>query len=64
MTYQTQMILAWAAILIVYFLPWIVASIRGTKNSSWVALINVFFGWTLLGWFVALIMAAEGKKRA
>lgn len=51
-------------VVILYLLPWIVAGIRNTKNRSWVAIITILFGWTVLGWFVALVMAAEGEKRA
>lgn len=46
-----------------YFLPGIVAMTRKTENSGAVIVINVFLGWTLLGWVVALAMAAGGKRR-
>jgi hypothetical protein len=41
----------------VYFLPWIVTAVRKTKRRAGIVLINLFLGWTLLGWLGALIWA-------
>jgi len=38
----------------VYFLPTIVATNRNHKNCSSIFVINLFLGWTLLGWVAAL----------
>jgi len=38
-----------------YFLPSIVAFLRGYKNSLSIFLLNVFLGWTVLGWVSALV---------
>lgn len=58
----------WSAIVVgifmLYFLPWIIAVLRNTKNRSWVAIVNVCFGLSIIGWFVALAMAGEGEKRS
>ncbi len=43
--------------LALYFVPAIVAALRHTHNATAILLINIFFGWTGIGWFVALIMA-------
>ena len=40
-----------------YFVPAIVAAARHTHNTVAILLINIFFGWTLIGWVVALLMA-------
>jgi len=40
-----------------YFVPAIVASRRRVTNENSVYVINLFFGWTLVGWVVALAMA-------
>ena len=42
---------------VVYFLPAIVAAVRHTHNATGILLLNVFLGWTVVGWFVALLMA-------
>jgi hypothetical protein len=40
-----------------YFLPAIIAAARHTHNATAILLLNVFLGWTVIGWFVALLMA-------
>lgn len=42
---------------LIYFLPGIVASLNGHKNTTAVCVLNLFLGWTLLGWVVALVWA-------
>ena len=44
-------------LLILYFLPWIIARARGHRNAPAIALTTLFFGWTFIGWGVALIWA-------
>jgi len=43
----------------VYFIPTIVAAIRKVPNIGSIIVINVFLGWSLIGWVVALAMAAR-----
>jgi Superinfection immunity protein len=40
-----------------YFLPAIIAAVRHTHNATGILLLNLFLGWTMVGWFVALLMA-------
>jgi Superinfection immunity protein len=40
-----------------YFLPTIIAAVRHTHNTAGVLLLNLFLGWTLIGWFIALLVA-------
>ena len=42
-------------ILCVYFLPAIIAALRRHHNQNAIFLTNLFFGWTVIGWVVALI---------
>jgi hypothetical protein len=45
--------------LIAYFAPtWIAA--RGRRRSIFV--LNLFFGWTVVGWVVALFMAIRSQE--
>lgn len=46
-----------------YWLPTIVALVRQTRSALGVALVNLFLGWTVIGWFVALIMALAADNR-
>lgn len=40
-----------------YFAPAIIAAARRTHNATAILLLNLFLGWTVIGWFVALLMA-------
>ncbi len=40
-----------------YFLPAIIAAARHTHNATAILLLNLFLGWTLVGWVVTLVMA-------
>ncbi|MCL2615324.1 MAG: superinfection immunity protein [Dehalococcoidia bacterium] len=39
----------------IYFLPTIIAVLRHHRNALAVFLVNLFFGWTFIGWVIALI---------
>jgi hypothetical protein len=45
---------------VIYFLPAIVG--RNTKYSAGILILNLFFGWTLLGWVGALIWAVSAPR--
>lgn len=47
--------------LAIYFAPLIVASTRDRLVAP-VAVINIFLGWTLLGWVLALAMAVTRRS--
>lgn len=47
-----------------YLAPWLIAMVRNTENRSWVALLNILFGWTIVIWLVAFIMATEGRNKS
>lgn len=49
--------------LAVYLLPTGLALYRDCKGEIWIAALNVFLGWTVLGWFIALGLAAAGQTR-
>lgn len=51
--------------LMVYFAPTALAVARGHHNEAPIFLLNLFLGWTFLGWVAALIWAVtatEGKS--
>ena len=43
--------------LIIYFFPWFIAMMRSSKYSAVVFVINLFLGWSGLGWVLALVFA-------
>lgn len=51
---------------ILYFLPTLMALGRGGSFSDTVevALWNLFLGWTLIGWIIAMKMAIHAGKRS
>ena len=48
------------AVICCYFLPSIIAILRGV-NLAYVICINLFFGWTFVGWLCAFISACATK---
>ena len=48
--------------LLIYFLPSLVA--YNKRNASAIFLLNLFLGWTLLGWVAALVWAATNEPKA
>jgi hypothetical protein len=43
--------------IVLYMLPAIVASCRGHHQTLAITVLNIFAGWTALGWLVALVWA-------
>lgn len=52
-----------AALAIGYFFPALVAHARGRESLGLIALANLFLGWTVIGWFVLLIVAFMGEGK-
>jgi Superinfection immunity protein len=52
--------------LLVYFLPSIIAIVRGHKNALAIFVLDLFLGWTFLGWVGALVwsLTATGNTDA
>jgi hypothetical protein len=44
--------------LVIYFLPSVLAVVRHKKQTLAIFVINLFLGWTAVGWLAALIWAA------
>ena len=47
----------------VYLLPTVLAFFRDCESALWIAVVNVFLGWTVFGWFIAIGWAAQGKVK-
>jgi hypothetical protein len=46
---------------LIYFMPRIVALLRG-RSFVFVFLINLFLGWTVIGWIIALAKACSSDR--
>ncbi len=45
-----------------YFMPGIVSRVRHCKAHNGILVVNLFLGWTFIGWVVALAWAASGER--
>lgn len=44
---------------VMYFLPSIIALMRSKRDTLAIFLLNLFLGWSVIGWVVALVWAAK-----
>jgi len=47
----------------IHFLPTFVAFVREHRHAVLILVLNVFFGWTIIGWLVLLIWASVGEEK-
>jgi len=50
-------------LLAVYFAPTAIAVSRSHPHSASIFVINLFLGWSLIGWVVALAMSVSGFQQ-
>jgi hypothetical protein len=50
-----------AMFFILYWAPWVVAKVRRHNDSGAIFVVNFFFGWTGIGWIIALVWAMTGN---
>lgn len=44
---------------VMYFLPSIIAIVRSKRDITAIVLLNLFLGWTMIGWVVCLVWALK-----
>ncbi|MGA7909843.1 MAG: superinfection immunity protein [Candidatus Sulfotelmatobacter sp.] len=44
---------------LMYFLPTLIALARSKRDITAILLLNLFLGWTMIGWIVALVWAVK-----
>lgn len=47
-----------------YFVPWMIAALRGKSNVWGIFWLNLLLGWTAVGWVVALVLSVLPHKVA
>jgi glucan phosphoethanolaminetransferase (alkaline phosphatase superfamily) len=52
------------ALLALYPVPVVIAACRSHPNTVPILLVNLFLGWTFLGWFVALVWACTSTSKS
>ena len=45
--------------LLMYFLPTIVALVRSKRDTGAIFVLNLFLGWTMIGWIISLVWALK-----
>jgi hypothetical protein len=57
-------VVSWVVTIItgLYMLPWAIAASRGKANQWSVFLVSLLFGWTVIGWIVALVLACTAHR--
>src|SRR5207302_5189046 len=53
----TAQVVVIAGLVLLYFLPALVAWINRRKNTAAITLLNLFLGWTFVGWVLPLVLA-------
>jgi len=58
------MAIAWVLTVLTlgYLLPWAIAATRGRSNQGAIAVLNIFLGWSFVGWVVSLVMACQAHS--
>lgn len=51
-----------AICLTIYFLPFIISLMRNANNTGPIFFINLFFGWSLIGWIASFIWACVDQQ--
>jgi Superinfection immunity protein len=44
---------------VMYFLPSLIALVRGKRDVAAIVVLNFFLGWTVIGWVVSLVWALK-----
>jgi hypothetical protein len=50
-------------LIVLYFIPTAIASVRNHNNITSIFILNIFLGWTVLGWVGALIWSFGRKTQ-
>jgi hypothetical protein len=49
--------------IVLYFLPTMIAYIRGRHNKITIMVLNLCIGWSVIGWIVSLVWALGPNQR-
>lgn len=49
--------------LLLYFMPWLIALIRGHHDTTAIFFLNLLLGWTFIGWVIAFIWSLTSVRR-
>ena len=49
--------------LAIYLIPTIIAKVKRKRNLSGIALLNIFTGWSMVGWIISLVWAVSPDRQ-
>jgi threonine/homoserine/homoserine lactone efflux protein len=52
-----------AAALLLYFIPALIAFLRGHQSWPAIAILDLLLGWSVIGWIIALIWSLTAVRR-
>ncbi len=55
---------ALVVVAVIYYVPTIIAYVRRRPDLASIALFNVFLGWTIIGWIIAIVWCFRKRKPA
>jgi hypothetical protein len=53
-----------AVLIALYFLPTLVATMRGHRSAGSILALNLLLGWTFIGWAIAFVWSFSGNTNA
>jgi hypothetical protein len=62
--YTVFMICLFLLALVIYLLPWLIGKSRDMHGTGVLLFVNLFFGWSVVGWVVCILWAALGQTKA
>lgn len=60
---KTAIIILIIIFLLIYFLPTLVALARKKRNVGAIFVLNLFLGWSFIGWVIALVWALMHEEK-
>lgn len=54
----------WVILLVLYFVPSVVAGARSHRNAGAIVALNLLLGWTFVGWVASIVWALTNQKAA
>ncbi len=60
---EIVMVVGFLIVGFMYFLPTVIAAGRRKRNAGAIFVLNLFLGWSLIGWVLALVWACAHETR-
>lgn len=59
---EVLVVLVLICIINIYFLPYTLAKRKGRNDRFWVFWVNLFIGWTILGWIGCIVWVQQDDE--